>query len=255
MDVRVFATVAEMGRAAARHGAEGIRAAVAAHDRANIILATGTSQYSMLEALAAEPKIDWSRVTVFHLDEYVGLSDQHPASFRKYLRERFVSRVGKVAAFHAVRGDGPDPAAECRRLGELIRRHPVDVAFIGIGENGHLAFNDPPADFDTEEPYLVVELDEPCRRQQLGEGWFASLADVPRRAISMSIRQILKAREILCVVPDARKAKAVSECLEGAVSPLHPSSILQTHPATTVYLDRDSAALLKKGAAGQGGRR
>jgi glucosamine-6-phosphate deaminase len=136
-------------------------------------------------------------------------------------------------------------------VGSLLARATIDVAFVGIGENGHLAFNDPPADFETEEPYLVVDLDEPCRRQQLGEGWFASLADVPRRAISMSIRQVLKSREILCVVPDARKAKAVAECLDGEVSPLHPSSILKTHPATTVYLDRDSASLLKR----TGGRR
>ena len=154
-------------------------------------------------------------------------------------------------SFHFLAGDAADPAAECRRVGALLARSPIDVAFVGIGENGHLAFNDPPADFETEEPYLVVELDEACRRQQLGEGWFATLDDVPRRAISMSIRQILKAREILCIVPDARKAKAVRECLEGAVSPLHPSSILQSHPATTVYLDRDSAALLKR-EAGKG---
>jgi glucosamine-6-phosphate deaminase len=173
--------------------------------------------------------------------------DTHPASFRRYLRERIVERV-KPRVFHFLAGDVPDPATECKRVGALLARAPIDVAFVGIGENGHLAFNDPPADFQTEEPYLVVELDEPCRRQQLGEGWFAKLEDVPRRAISMSIRQMLKSNEILCVVPDARKAKAVGECLEGDVTPLHPSSILQTHPRTTVYLDRDSAALLK-GAA------
>jgi glucosamine-6-phosphate deaminase len=131
-------------------------------------------------------------------------------------------------------------------VGALLSRAPIDVAFVGIGENGHLAFNDPPADFETDDPHLVVELDDACRRQQLGEGWFASLDDVPRRAISMSIRQSLKAREILCIVPDARKARAVRDCLEGEVTPVHPSSILQAHPATTVYLDRDSAALLKR---------
>jgi glucosamine-6-phosphate deaminase len=147
-------------------------------------------------------------------------------------------------AFHFIEGDAPDPAAECRRVGALIARQAIDLAFVGIGENGHLAFNDPPADFETEVPYLVVDLDEDCRRQQLGEGWFKSLDDVPRRAISMSIRQVLKSREILCVVPDARKAKAVKDCLEGEVSPRHPSSILQRHPRTTVYLDTASAALL-----------
>jgi glucosamine-6-phosphate deaminase len=182
---------------------------------------------------------------MFHLDEYVGLPDNHPASFRRYLRERIVERV-HPRVFHFLAGDVDDPAAECRRVGALLARAPIDVAFVGIGENGHLAFNDPPADFENEEPYLVVELDEPCRRQQLGEGWFASLEDVPRRALSMSVRQILKAREIVCAVPDARKARAVRDCLEGEVSPLHPSSILQTHPRTTVFLDRNSAALLER---------
>ncbi len=248
MDVRVFASVAEMGRAAARHGAEGIRAALAAHDRASIILATGTSQYSMLEALAAESKIEWPRVTVFHLDEYVGLSDQHPASFRRYLRERFVSRVGKLAAFHAVRGDGPDPAAECRRLGELIRRHPIDVAFIGIGENGHLAFNDPPADFDTDEPYLVVTLDEACRKQQVGEGWFGSMADVPTRAISMSIRQIIRSGRLVVTVPDVRKADAVKCAVEGELTNRCPASILRTHRDCVMFLDRPAASKLSRAA-------
>jgi glucosamine-6-phosphate deaminase len=210
-----------------------------------VIAATGASQFDFLAALTALLDVDWGRVEMFHLDEYVGIPDTHPASFRRYLRERVVEKV-HPRVFHYLAGDAADPAAECRRVGALLVRAPVDVAFVGIGENGHLAFNDPPADFDTDEPYLIVELDEPCRRQQLGEGWFESLAQVPRRAISMSIRQILKSREILCVVPDARKARAVAECLGGEVTPLHPSSILQTHPATTVFLDRDSAALLKK---------
>jgi glucosamine-6-phosphate deaminase len=248
VDVRVFATVTEMGRAAARHGAEGIRAAQAARDRASIILATGTSQYSMLEALAAEPKIDWSRVTAFHLDEYVGLTEEHPASFRRYLFERFVSRVGKLAAFHAVRGDAPDPAAECRRLGELIRRHPIDVAFIGIGENGHLAFNDPPADFETEEPYLVVTLDEACRRQQVGEGWFASLADVPEQAISMGIRQIVRSARLVVTVPDVRKADAVKCAVEGEITNRCPASILRTHRDCVMFLDRPAASKLARSA-------
>jgi glucosamine-6-phosphate deaminase len=209
-----------------------------------VIAATGASQFEFLDALTATPGVEWGRVEMFHLDEYVGVSDTHPASFRRYLRERIVERV-QPRAFHFLAGDAAEPAAECRRVGALLSRAPIDVAFVGIGENGHLAFNDPPADFETEEPYLVVDLDEACRRQQLGEGWFATLEDVPRRAISMSILQILKAREILCIVPDARKAKAVRDCLEGEVTPVHPSSILQTHSATTVYLDRDSAALLK----------
>ena len=246
MDIQVFDTKQELGRAAAERGAAAIGEAIGRAGEARVIAATGASQFEFLDALTAARGIDWGRVEMFHLDEYVGLPDTHPASFRRYLRERIVQRV-HPRAFHYLAGDAEDPAAECRRVGALLARAPIDVAFVGIGENGHLAFNDPPADFETEEPYLVVDLDEACRRQQLGEGWFPGLADVPRRAISMSIRQILKAREILCVVPDARKAKAVRDCLEGEVSPVHPSSILQTHPATTVYLDRDSASLLKGG--------
>jgi glucosamine-6-phosphate deaminase len=244
MDVRIFDTKLELGQAAAERAAAAIGEAIARGGWARVIAATGASQFEFLGALTAMPAVDWGRVEMFHLDEYVGLPDTHPASFRRYLRERIVERV-HPKAFHFLAGDAADPLAECRRVGTLLARPPVDVAFVGIGENGHLAFNDPPADFATEEPYLVVDLDEACRRQQLGEGWFATLDDVPRRAISMSIRQILKAREILCVVPDARKANAVAACLEGEVSPLHPSSILQTHPATTVYLDRASSALLK----------
>jgi glucosamine-6-phosphate deaminase len=250
MIVRRFETRQAMAQAASAHAAASMQRAIASRGGARIIVATGASQFEFLEALTATPGVEWGRVDLFHLDEYVGVSDTHPASFRRYLRERIVERV-HPRSFQFLAGDAADPAAECRRVGALISRAPVDVAFVGIGENGHLAFNDPPADFETEEPYLVVSLDDACRRQQLGEGWFATLDDVPRRAISMSIRQILKAREILCIVPDARKAKAVRECLEGEVSPVHPSSILQSHDATTVYLDRDSAALLKRGVAGQ----
>jgi glucosamine-6-phosphate deaminase len=252
VNIQVFDTKQELGRAAATRAAAAIGDAIARSGEARVIAATGASQFEFLGALVATPGIEWGRVDMFHLDEYVGVSDRHPASFRRYLRERIVERV-HPRSFELLEGDAADPAAECRRVGALVSRSPIDVAFVGIGENGHLAFNDPPADFETQAPYLVVELDEACRRQQLGEGWFASLDDVPRRAISMSIRQILKAGEILCIVPDARKARAVSECLEGAVTPLHPSSILQSHPATTIYLDRDSAALLKR-EAGKGAR-
>jgi glucosamine-6-phosphate deaminase len=245
--IRIFDTKQELGRAAAEQAAQAIRAAVARHGAARVVAATGASQFEFLEALVAAPGIGWEQVELFHLDEYVGLPDTHPASFRRYLRERLVERV-RPRAFHGLAGDAADPGAECRRVGAALQRVPVDVAFVGIGENGHLAFNDPPADFETGEPYLVVELDEACRRQQLGEGWFPTLDDVPRRAISMSVRQILAAREILCIVPDARKAQAVRDCLDGTVTPLHPSSILQTHPLTTVYLDRGSAALLQPGA-------
>ena len=243
MDVRVFDTKAAMGEAAAAQAATALRDAIARQGTAHVIAATGASQFEFLDRLVAAPGIEWARTVFFHLDEYVGLAATHPASFRKYLRERLVDRV-HPGAFHFIEGDAADPAAECRRVGALIARQPVDLAFVGIGENGHLAFNDPPADFETAVPYLVVDLDEDCRRQQLGEGWFPSIDDVPRRAISMSVRQILKSREILCVVPDARKARAVKDCLEGEVSPRHPASILQEHARTTVYLDRAAAALL-----------
>lgn len=232
------------GVAAAKYGAKLIRAALRRQGRAAIIVATGASQFEMLAQLAAEPGVDWSRVTGFHLDEYVGVPISHPASFRKYLWERFVSKLPlPMAAFHFINGE-LDPAAECRRVGALIAKQPVDVCFCGIGENGHLAFNDPPADFQTTKPYLLVELDEACRRQQLGEGWFPSLAKVPRRAISMSIRQILKSRAIVCTVPDRRKAQAVKDCLTGEISPLHPASILRRHDNTRLFLDRAAASLL-----------
>ena len=243
MEIRIFDTKAELGGAAAARAASVLRAAIAERGRTRAIAATGASQFEFLDALTRAPGIDWGRVELFHLDEYVGLPESHPASFRGYLKERIVERV-RPGIFHFIDGEAADPVAECRRVGGLIAAAPVDVAFVGIGENGHLAFNDPPADFETEEPYLVVTLDEACRRQQLGEGWFASLDEVPPRAISMSVRQILKAGEILAPVPDARKARAVRDCLEGEVSPTHPASILQRHPRTTVYLDRDSASLL-----------
>jgi glucosamine-6-phosphate deaminase len=243
MKIRVFDTKTELGAAAAESARQALRAAISQAGRARAIAATGASQFELLDALTTLPGIDWPRVELFHLDEYVGLPESHPASFRRYLKERIAERV-HPGVFHFIDGEAKDPLAECRRVGEQIARAPIDVAFVGIGENGHLAFNDPPADFETEEPYLVVTLDEACRRQQLGEGWFASLEEVPPRAISMSVRQILKAREILCVVPDARKARAVHECLQMDVSPERPASILQRHPDTTLFLDRDSAALL-----------
>jgi glucosamine-6-phosphate deaminase len=228
-----------MGAAAAERAAELLRGAIAARGAANLILATGASQFEMLAHLVTLD-VDWARVTAFHLDEYIGLPLSHPASFRKYLKERFVDQAPGLGQFHFVAGED-DPVHECARLGEIIRRHPIDAACVGIGENGHLAFNDPPADFETEEPYLVVNLDEACRRQQLGEGWFPSLADVPTQAISMSIRQIMRSRAIVCTVPDARKAAAVQKTVEGAVSPLIPASILQRHPDCRLYLDPPAA--------------
>jgi len=244
VEIVVSDTKHQAGQKAAAKGAERIRSALRRRGEARIILATGASQFEMLEALVAAGGIDWGKVTAFHLDEYAGLPATHPASFRKYLRERFVERLpAPLAAFHFLDGEG-DCRQECRRVGALVSAAPVDVAFIGIGENGHLAFNDPPADFETDEPYIVVRLDDACRRQQVGEGWFRGLEDVPREAISMSIRQILKSRAIVCTVPDVRKAEAVRAALREPVSPRVPASILREHHATTLFLDRESASLV-----------
>jgi glucosamine-6-phosphate deaminase len=236
----------ELGRRAAAAGAEAIRRALAARGQANVLVATGASQFEVLTELALQPGVDWTKVVLFHLDEYIGMPTTHPASFHKYLNERLLAKLpSPPKAFHFIDGQG-DVVAECRRVGELIEQHPIDLAFIGIGENGHLAFNDPPADFDTDEPYRVVQLDEACRRQQFGEGWFERFEDVPRTAISISIRQILKSHTIVCSVPDLRKAKAVTAAVSGPITPQVPASILQEHPRVTIFLDPESASLLKE---------
>jgi glucosamine-6-phosphate deaminase len=243
MTLRVFDNKYALANAAAAHAAEVIRLAVARNGGARILAATGASQYEFLEALTASPDLPWQHVELFHLDEYIGLDQNHPASFCKYLQDRLISKTG-IRNIHLL--DGPaDPTEVIRRVGAAIQQSLIDVAFVGIGENGHLAFNDPPANFETEEPYIVVQLDDACRLQQVGEGWFKTLADVPQRAISISVRQILKSREIICVVPDARKASAVQACIDGEVSPLAPASILKTHANTTIYLDKESARLLR----------
>ena len=245
MIAKVFEDKMALSTAAAEQALAAVRRAILDRGSARIIAATGASQLDFLDALTEAKDIDWQQVEMFHLDEYVGLPITHPASFRKYLLERLIHKVG-IAKYHLLDGSG-DPREVVRSVGGALRSMPVDVAFVGIGENGHLAFNDPPADFQTEEPYLIVELDEACRRQQVGEGWFANISEVPRQAISMSVRQISKAKEIVCVVPDKRKATAVKLCFEGEISPMAPASILRTHPAATIYLDRDSASLLSPG--------
>lgn len=242
MDIKVFPDKQALALAAADRAATIIRNSITQRGHARIIAATGASQFEFLEALTGLSEIDWGRVEMFHLDEYVGIPETHPASFCKYLRERLIDKAG-VGKYHLLNGTG-DPATVIREIGQELQRAPIDVAFAGVGENGHLAFNDPPADFNTDEPYAVVALDEACRRQQLNERWFLSLDDVPKRAISMTIRQILKANEILCIVPDARKAPAVKNCFDGPVSPMAPASALQHHSATTVYLDPHSSSLL-----------
>ena len=226
---------------AALDGADRIREALHRKGEATIVVATGMSQAVMLSHLVRE-NLDWGRVTAFHLDEYVGIRATHPASFRRYLQERFVSKVG-LKAFHAIQGE-KESGAEVKRLNRLLGDRDVDVAFVGIGENAHLAFNDPPADVETDRPYLLVRLNEECRRQQVGEGWFKSIREVPPQAITMSIRQILKAEHIICTVPDARKARAVQASLEGEITPAVPASYLQQHARASIYLDPDSAATL-----------
>ncbi len=242
MKILTFDNKISLGQAAAEQAAKAIRQAIAVNGTARIIAATGASQFEFLEALTKVSDLDWTKVEMFHLDEYVGMSISHPASFRKYLLERFINPTG-IQNYHLL--DGTAHVDEvCATTGASIASAPIDVAFVGIGENGHLAFNDPPADFETDSPYIVVNLDDACRQQQFGEGWFPTFEDVPTQAISMSIKQIMKSREIVCVVPDARKANAVRACLEDEISPLTPASILRTHSNVTVYLDNDSAALL-----------
>lgn len=243
MIVRVFDDKRMAGRAAAERAAAILREAIRESGWARIVAATGTSQFEFLEALVGLPGIAWEKVELFHLDEYAGLPMTHPASFCKYLQERLIAKTG-IARHHLMDGSC-NPAEAIRKTGEAIRSAGIDVAFVGIGENGHLAFNDPPANFETEEPYLLVDLDEACRQQQVNEGWFSTIEEVPKQAISMSVRQILKAREIVAVVPEARKAAAVQASLEGSVSPKVPASILRTHANTTIYLDTQSAALLR----------
>ncbi|UCF42496.1 MAG: glucosamine-6-phosphate deaminase [Planctomycetota bacterium] len=240
----IFETKQQLGKAAAKAAADRIRNAIETKGSAKIILATGASQFETLAELVNADGVEWSTVTMFHLDEYIGLGPDHPASFRKYLKERFLDKVAALRAAHFVKGDAVDPQAECDRLNRIIADHPIDLALVGIGENGHLAFNDPPADFDTHEPYIVVNLDDKCRNQQLGEGWFEKLNDVPTQAISMSIRQIIRSSCIIASVPDRRKARAVKDALEGPVTNTCPASSLQDHPNCKIFLDRDSASLL-----------
>jgi len=242
VQIKRFEDKQQMAKVAAEEAASILREAIQKNEKARIIAATGAAQFAFLEGLTRLPGIDWRRIEMFHLDEYIGIPETHPASFCRFLKERLIEKTG-ITQHHLLHGD-LDPEKVIHDTGAALASAPIDVAFVGIGENGHLAFNDPPADFETEEPYIIVDLDEACRRQQMGEGWFATLEDVPRRAISMSIRQIMKAKKIICFVPDARKAKAVHACFEGEISPAAPASILRRHAQTNVYLDKESSALL-----------
>jgi len=249
MNICVYENSEIMGRQAAAVGARAIREAVSARGKANVILATGASQFTMLEQLVLEPGIDWSHVNCFHLDEYVGMPIGHPASFRKYLRERFADMVPTLGGFNYINADAVPLSGEISRLNALIARNPIDIAFIGIGENGHLAFNDPPADFETDSPYIVVNLDEKCRLQQVGEGWFKGISDVPTQAVSMSIRHIMKSATIVCSVPDGRKAEAVEMALNAPISPQAPCAMLRRHPDCFLMMDRAAASKVLRAAA------
>lgn len=242
MVLKVFQDKVSLGKAAAEQAAAAIRSAILDRGRARIVAASAASQFEFLTALTRIPDVPWKQVELFHLDEYIGLPMTHPASFCKFLQDRLISKVG-IANHHLLNGED-DPAKVIRSVGEALASAPIDIAFIGIGENGHIAFNDPPADFETGEAFLVVNLDEACRRQQVGEGWYKDISEVPKQAISMSVRQILKATEILAVVPDLRKAQAVKLCFDGDITPMAPASILRSHPRATIYLDTHSSALL-----------
>ncbi|MHA1688187.1 MAG: glucosamine-6-phosphate deaminase [Promethearchaeota archaeon] len=246
MKITIVPTKREVGSEAAKKAEELLLQVLKSKQTARFVAATGVSQFDFLRELCALTAVPWARTEMFHLDEYIGLSGDHPASFRYYLKERLVKKIHPSKVYF-IQGDAPDPKKECERLNHLISQYPIDITFLGIGENGHLAFNDPPADFNTKDPYIIVNLDEKCRKQQVGEGWFQNLEEVPTRAISMSITQILKSTFIICIVPEKRKAQAVRDCLSprAPISPWHPASILKTHPNAWVFLDEESASLLE----------
>lgn len=241
----IYHTKSEMAKAAANKAAQIFKSTLKIKEKVNFVAATGSSQFEFLESLCKHKNIDWNKTEMFHLDEYVDISSTHPASFRNYLTKRLIENVhpGKV---NFIKGDAPNSVLECERLNKIISVKNLDVAFVGIGENGHLAFNDPPADFETKKPYIVVNLDEKCRQQQVREGWFTSLKDVPKKAITMSINEIMRVNSIICICPDKRKAEAVRDCLsdKAKITPKHPASILKKHPQVYCYLDKESASLI-----------
>ncbi|MCK0191350.1 glucosamine-6-phosphate deaminase [Arenibacter sp. F20364] len=244
LSIEIYGQSKEMGAAAADYVTRKLNDAIVKKGGANLILATGASQFSFLEALQTK-EIDWKKVTVFHLDEYKGISESHPASFRKYLKERILNRVAPKKVYF-LNGDAADMQLEIKSYEEALKAHPIDIACIGIGENGHIAFNDPAvADFDDPKLVKVVELDEACRNQQLGEGWFPSFDDVPKEAVTLTITAIMNCEAISCVVPDERKAQAVYNSLYGDISTSCPASILRTHPETVLFLDKASASMIK----------
>ena len=243
--INIYRTKEEMAVAAAEKAADILKSRLKEKPIVYFVAATGASQFEFLENLCKIEGVEWNRTEMFHLDEYVGISASHPASFRNYLKTHLIDRILPRKAY-LIEGDAIDLSKECERINRLISRVSIDVAFVGIGENGHIAFNDPPADFNTIDPYIIVNLDQKCRQQQVGEGWFEKVEKVPKKAISMSIHEIMRAENIICTCPEKRKAQAVLECLsENAdVSPKHPASILKNHNSAYCFLDKDSASLL-----------
>jgi glucosamine-6-phosphate deaminase len=242
MPVVVHPDLAALARAAAQDASRTIRAAVTARGVAHAMFATGNSQLAFVDALVELPEVPWADVVVFHMDEYVGVGPEHPAGFRRWIRERIAERVHPRAAHYV---DGlADPAAECDRYATLLRDHPLDLCCLGIGENGHLAFNDPPvADFNDPLDVKVVVLDAACRRQQVNEGHFPGIDDVPREALTVTVPALLRAGTVLAIVPEARKAEPVQAALRGPVSTSCPASVLRTRDNVTLHLDRQSAGL------------
>ncbi|MFW9945245.1 MAG: glucosamine-6-phosphate deaminase [Candidatus Odinarchaeota archaeon] len=245
VSIKIFQTKQEMGEAAAKMAAKILQHVLQLKKKACFVAATGTSQFEFLDALCKYDEINWKKTEMFHLDEYLGLPANHPASFRNYLKKRLVDKVKPGKVFF-IQGDTSNPKNECKRISNLISKRCIDLTFVGIGENGHLAFNDPPADFKTKEPYIVVNLDTKCRIQQLNERWFENIENVPKRAITMSINEIMRAKNIICICPDKRKAEAVRNCLsdKAKISPKNPASILKNHPRVMCYLDKFSSSLL-----------
>lgn len=243
LQVKVYENKVDLGKAAASHVAETISTMLTKQKRVNIVFSTGASQFQFVDGLK-EQDIDWSKIAAFHLDEYEGIDKAHPASFRLWLKTR-IEEPFKPGAFYYIEGDAPNAEAECERYTKLLKENPLDIGLIGIGENGHVAFNDPPvADFSDPKKVKIVELDEMCRKQQVGEGWFPTVDDVPRRALTLTVPAIMECKTIVSVVPDARKAEAVKNALEGPISTACPASILRTHPKATLFLDKDSASKL-----------
>ncbi|HTB84572.1 MAG TPA: glucosamine-6-phosphate deaminase [Candidatus Sulfotelmatobacter sp.] len=242
LQVKISSTRAEMGAIAAVAAAEILRSAIQRQGFARIIVASAPSQNELIAGLAMAPGIDWSRVTVFHMDEYVGISESNPASFRNYQQRHLLNQV-KPAVFVGIRGEMSDPEAECARYSVLLAEAPVDLVCMGVGENGHIAFNDPPvADFADPKRVKVVELDDVCRQQQVNDGCFPDFKSVPRQAITLTCSMLMSGRALVCVVPGSRKAAAVAAMLDGKISTACPASILRQHPSATLFLDTDSAS-------------